>query len=58
MATEKTNQQNDRVLGRRRARIITMEEARITKGGKPLHDTFTACSADIRYGLDGDPNEC
>lgn len=44
--------QQDRVLGRRGARIVTTEEAKSVKGG--AGHTATVCTFDPKIGPDGD----
>jgi hypothetical protein len=44
----------NRVLSRRGARILTTEEANAAKGGKPIHDTETVCTFVPGFGADGD----
>lgn len=45
--------QEDRVLGRRGARIVTTEEAMSVNGSGAFH-TATVCTFDPRTGPDGD----
>lgn len=46
-----TQKKDNRVLGRRGARIVNEQEADVVNGGIR---TLTACSFDARAGLDGD----
>lgn len=48
-------QQENRVLSRRNARELTLEEVLAVSGG--LHTT-TKCSITANGSIDGDPHEC
>ena len=52
-----SNQDDNRVLSRRGARIVTVDEAQLVNGG---YQTETLCSFNPKYGPDGDvfTNDC